>query len=254
MKPLKLLILGGSGEAAALSRVLDGDARFDVTLSLAGRTAEPARLPGRLRTGGFGGAEGLARLLAEERVDLLVDATHPFAVQMKANAIEAAHMAGVKLLAIRRPAWVRREGDRWIMVESLEAAAAALGKAPRRVLLTTGRMELAPFREAPQHFYIVRSVEAPAREELPPLAELITARGPFTLEGELALLETHKIEMIVTKNSGGTGAAAKLDAARERSLPVVMIERPRLPEAPSVESAGDALLWLERAHDETSSA
>ncbi len=254
MTPLKLLILGGSGEAAGLARALDGDSRFDVTLSLAGRTVEPAQLPGRLRTGGFGGAKGLARVLAEERFDILIDATHPFAVQMKTNAVEAARAAGVELLAIRRPPWVRREGDRWIMVESLEAAAAALGDEPRRVFLTTGRMELAPFMEAPQHFYIVRSIEAPAPEDLPPRVELVTARGPFRLEDERTLLEAHAIDVIVTKNSGGAGAVAKLDAARALSLPVIMVERPELPEAPSVETVADALLWLERAHDETSSA
>ena len=254
MKPTKLLILGGSGEAADLARALAGDARYDVTLSLAGRTSEPVALPGRLRTGGFGGAGGLARVLAEERFDLVIDATHPFAVQMKANAIQAARAAGVPLLAIRRPAWVPRDGNRWIMVESIEAAADAIGEKPRRVFLTTGRIEIAPFRQAPQHFYIVRSVEAPAPEELPPRAELITARGPFNLEDERALLETHKIELIVTKNSGGAGAEAKLDAARALSLPIIMVERPDLPEAPSVETVADALLWLERAHDSTSSA
>src|SRR5512145_534037 len=155
MKPLKLLILGGSGEAADLARALDGDTRYNVTLSLAGRTSAPVALPGKLLTGGFGGPEGLARVLGEERFDILIDATHPFAVQMKANAIEAARAAGVPFLAIRRPPWVPRESDRWIMVESLEAAAAAIGDEPRRVFLTTGRMELAPFRAAPQHIFIV---------------------------------------------------------------------------------------------------
>jgi precorrin-6A/cobalt-precorrin-6A reductase len=250
----KLLILGGSGEAADLARALAGDVRFDVTLSLAGRTSEPVALPGKLLTGGFGGAEGLACALAEDRFDLLIDATHPFARQMKANAIEAARAAGVTLLAIRRPPWVQREGDRWIMVTSLEAAAAAIGKDPRRVFLTTGRMELAPFRAAPQHLYIVRSVEAPSPAELPPRVELITARGPFNFADERALLDAHKVEVIVTKNSGGAGAAAKLDAARALSLPVIMVERPALPEAPSVETVADALLWLERAHGSTSSA
>ena len=208
MTALKLLILGGSGEAADLARALGGDKRFDVTLSLAGRTSEPVALPGKLLTGGFGGAEGLARVLAEERFDVLLDATHPFAVQMKANAIEAAGESGVAFLAIRRPPWVPREGDRWIMVASIEAAAAAIGDKPRRVFLTTGRMELAPFRAAPQHLYVVRSVEAPSPTELPPRVELITARGPFNIDDERALLETHGIEVIVTKNSGGAGAAA----------------------------------------------
>jgi len=253
MKPLKLLILGGSGEAADIARALDGDARYDVTLSLAGRTSEPVALPGKLLTGGFGGAEGLARVLGEERFDAVIDATHPFAVQMKSNAVEAGKIAGTKFLAIRRPPWVQREGDRWIMVESLEAAAVAIGEGPRRVFLTTGRMELAPFRAAPQHLYIVRSVEAPSPRELPPRVELIAARGPFKLEDEKALLAERKIEVIVTKNSGGAGAEAKLEAARSLSLPVIMVTRPDLPEAPSVETVADALAWLERHHDSTSS-
>jgi precorrin-6A/cobalt-precorrin-6A reductase len=254
MKRLKLLILGGSGEAASLARALDGDARYGVTLSFAGRTADPALLPGKLRRGGFGGAEGLARVLTEERFDLLIDATHPFAVQMKANAIEAACLAGVRLLSIRRPAWVPRESDRWIMVADIEAAAAAIGEKPRRVFLTTGRMALTPFRQAPQHFYIVRSVEAPSPEDLPPRVELITARGPFKAEDEEALLKGHAIDVIVTKNSGGAATSAKLDAARVLQLPVIMVRRPDLPDAPSVETATGALAWLERAHDSTSSA
>jgi len=254
MTALKILILGGSGEAADLARALEGDARYDVTLSLAGRTADPALLPGRLRKGGFGGAEGLARVLAEEPFDLLIDATHPFAAQMKANAIEAARAAGVEFLAIRRSSWMPREGDRWIMVESLEAAAAAIGKEPRRVFLTTGRMELAPYRAAPQHLYIVRSVEAPSPEDLPPRCEIVTARGPFNPADESALLEAHAVEIIVTKNSGGAGAAAKLEAARALSLPVIMVERPRLPDAPSVATVADALAWLERHHVSASSA
>jgi precorrin-6A/cobalt-precorrin-6A reductase len=254
MKGLKLLILGGSGEAAGLARALAGEERYDVTLSLAGRTAEPAQLPGKLRKGGFGGAEGLARTLAKERFDVLIDATHPFAVEMKRNAVEAARGTGVKFLAIRRPAWVPRESDRWIMVESIEEAAAALGEVPQRVFLTTGRMELAPFRGAPQHTYVLRSVEAPAPEELPPHVELITARGPFKLEGETRLLREHAIETIVTKNSGGTATSAKLEAAHALGLPVIMVERPDLPEAPSVETVEEALAWLERAHGSTSSA
>jgi precorrin-6A/cobalt-precorrin-6A reductase len=148
---------------------------------------------------------------------------------------------------------VPRDGDRWIMVENLEAAADAIGERPRRVFLTTGRMELAPFRSAPQHFYIVRSVEAPSPRELPPRVELIAARGPFRLEDEKALLAERKIEVIVTKNSGGAGAEAKLEAARSLSLPVIMVTRPDLPEAPSVETVADALAWLERHHDSTSS-
>lgn len=248
MKQTKLLILGGSGEAAALARALDGDARYDVTLSLAGRTSEPVKLPGTIRTGGFGGAEGLSRTLHDEKFDAVIDATHPFADQIKANAIEAARLTGVPLLAIRRPSWTPVDGDNWILVEDLEGAAVALGETAKRVFLTTGRDELRPFAKASQHFYLLRSVEAPARDELPAHVELITARGPFRLVDELALLKQHAIDIVVTKNSGGEATYAKLEAARALGLPVVMIRRPMLREAPSVETVVEALQWLEQHH------
>ena len=248
MKQTKLLILGGSGEAAALARALDGDARYDVTLSLAGRTSEPVKLPGTIRTGGFGGAEGLSRTLYDEKFDAVIDATHPFADQIKANAIEAARLTGVPLLAIRRPSWTPVDGDNWILVEDLEGAAVALGETAKRVFLTTGRDELRPFAKASQHFYLLRSVEAPARDELPAHVELITARGPFRLVDELALLKQHAIDIVVTKNSGGEATYAKLAAARALGLPVVMVRRPMLPEAPSVETVVEALQWLEQHH------
>ena len=254
MKRLKLLILGGSGEAANLARALHGDARYDVTLSLAGRTLEPGPIPGKVRSGGFGGAEGLARTLAEEGFDLVIDATHPFAVQMKANAIQAAREAGVTLLAIRRAPWVAEKADRWTMVGSIEDAATALGEAPKRVFLTTGRMELEPFVAAAQHSYLLRSVEAPSTHELPPQVELITARGPFKFEDERRLLKTHAIDVIVTKNSGGAATYAKLEAARALGLPVIMVSRPELPDARTVETVAEALDWLERHHESTSSA
>ena len=248
MKQTKLLILGGSGEAAALARALDGDARYDVTLSLAGRTSEPVKLPGTIRTGGFGGAEGLSRTLHDEKFDAVIDATHPFADQIKANAIEAARLTGVPLLAIRRPSWTPVDGDNWILVEDLEGAAVALGETAKRVFLTTGRDELRPFAKASQHFYLLRSVEAPARDELPAHVELITGRGPFRLVDELALLKQHAIDIVVTKNSGGEATYAKLAAARALGLPVVMVRRPMLPEAPSVEIVVEALQWLEQHH------
>jgi len=248
VKQTKLLILGGSGEAAALARALDGDARYDVTLSLAGRTSEPVKLPGTIRTGGFGGAEGLSRTLHDEKFDAVIDATHPFADQIKANAIEAARLTGVPLLAIRRPSWTPVDGDNWILVEDLEGAAVALGETAKRVFLTTGRDELRPFAKASQHFYLLRSVEAPAWDELPAHVELITARGPFRLVDELALLKQHAIDIVVTKNSGGEATYAKLAAARALGLPVVMVRRPMLPEAPSVEIVVEALQWLEQHH------
>lgn len=253
MKQTKLLVLGGSGEAAALARALRGDARYDVTLSLAGRTTEPVKLPGTIRTGGFGGAEGLARTLRDEKFDVVIDATHPFADQMKANAVEAARVAGIPLLAIRRPPWTPVDGDNWIWVDGIEGAAVALGETARRVFLTTGRDELRPFVKASQHFYLLRSVEAPAPDTLPAHVELIVARGPFRLEDELALLREHAIDIIVTKNSGGGATYAKLEAAHTLDLPVIMVRRPSLPDAPSVETVAAALDWLERHHVSASS-
>jgi precorrin-6A/cobalt-precorrin-6A reductase len=253
VKQIKLLILGGSGEAADLARTLYGDARYDVTLSLAGRTNAPSQLPGNLWKGGFGGAEGLARTLKDSKFDLVIDATHPFANQMKANAIEAARLAGVPLLAIRRPPWVQCARDNWILVDSIKSAAEALGETAKHVFLTTGRDELRPFVRASQHFYLLRSVEAPAPDELPIHVELITARGPFRLSDELALLKQYAIDIVVTKNSGGDATSAKLEAARKLGLPVIMVRRPMLPEAPSVETVADALQWLELHHVSASS-
>ena len=254
MPQTKLLILGGSSEGASLARALASDQRFEATLSLAGRTQHPAGGSTPTRSGGFGGAEGLARYLTENRIDILVDATHPFAAKMKRNAVEAAALAGVKVLAIRRPPWTPEADDSWIMVADLDDAAAALGDEPKRVLLTTGRKELAPYKAAAHHFYLLRSVEAPEPDALPPRVKTVSARGPFAYADEFKLLRAHAIDVLVTKNSGGTATAAKLAAARALNLPVVMVERPAMPEAPSVETVAEALDWLEGAHSSTSSA
>lgn len=252
MPALKLLILGGTSEASALARLVAGDPRFEASLSLAGVTRAPAAQPIPVRIGGFGGAAGLADHLKDEGVDVLVDATHPFADRISANAAEAAGMAGVPLLALRRPAWAPQDGDRWTIVADMPSAAAALGETPRRVLLTVGRTELAPFRAAPQHAYVVRSVDPPAPEVLPPRAEVIAARGPFAEADERALLAAHGIEAVVAKNSGGEATRAKLDAARALGIAVVMVERPPMPEAESVGTAEAALEWLARRHDAVS--
>jgi len=217
-------------------------------LSLAGRTKAPMTPPIPFRIGGFGGVEGLVQYLKAEHVDLLVDATHPFAAQMSRHAAEAARIAGVPLLVICRPAWRPVEGDHWIPVPDMAAAVAALGAAPRRVFLTIGQKELAPFREAPQHAYVIRSVDAPNAAALPPGAEVITARGPFAEEDERRLLVEKRIEAIVTKNSGGSATEAKLAAARGLGIPVIMVERPARPEVETVMRAEDALDWLARAH------
>ena len=252
MPQTKLLILGGSSESAILARALAFDPRFEAMISLAGRTEHPAESPIPVRRGGFGGVEGLARYLTENRINVLVDATHPFAAKMKGNAVSAARLTGTKFLAIRRPAWTPQPGDNWTMVGGVEEAAAALGDTPKRVLLTTGRKEFAPFKA--QHFYLLRSVEAPAPDTLPPRVKVITARGPFTFADEFKLLKAHAIEVLVTKNSGGTATSPKLAAARALNVPIIMVHRPEIPDAPSVETVAEVLAWLERGHGSTSSA
>lgn len=249
MEPLKILILGGTTEASALARALDGDARFAPVLSLAGRTKSPRLPPIPYRIGGFGGVQGLVEYLRREGVEALVDATHPFAAQMARHAAQAAEGTCVPLLAIRRPEWQPEAGDRWTEVPDMAAAAAALGPEPRRVFLTIGQKELAPFAAAPQHVYLIRSVDAPDPSARPPRCEILTARGPFREADEHRLMVEHRIEVLVTKNSGGEAAAAKLSAARALSLPVVMVARAPLPDVPNVETAEATLEWLNARHE-----
>lgn len=211
-----------------------------MTLSLAGRTAAPVRQPVPVRVGGFGGAEGLARHLAEQRIDLLVDATHPYAARISANAAAAAQIAGVPLLALRRPAWEAVEGDLWTLVESAQAAAAAIGDAPRRVFLALGRQELGPFEAAPQHAYLVRSVDPVEPPLAVPDATYLLDRGPFREEDEAALLAKHRIDAIVAKNSGGSATYGKIAAARRLGIEVMLIHRPDLPPANAVASVAEA--------------
>jgi len=238
--PMRVLILGGTAEASAIAGALSGDARFAPVLSLAGRTRAPQTPPIPWRVGGFGGAEGLAAHLRQEGIAALIDATHPFAARMKANAARAAAMAGVPRVAVLRPGWTRQDGDCWTEVADMAAAFAALGPAPRRVFLSIGRRDLAAF--GPPHTYLIRSVDPP--DALPANARAIAARGPFAEDDERALLAGHRIEVLVTKNAGGAATAGKLAAARRLRLPVVMVARPPPPEPPVVSDAAGALDWL----------
>ena len=242
-----MLILGGSTEASALARALAGDARFAPVLSLAGRTRSPRPQPVPCRTGGFGGVDGLVAHLRDAGIQALVDATHPFAAVMSAHAVQAAARARVPLLRIERPAWVAGPGDAWTGVPDMAAAVRALGSLSRRVLLTVGQQELASFAAAPWHHYVIRSIDPPDPATLPPHATPILDPGPFTVQGETALLRRHGIEVLVSKNAGGGATAAKLEAARLLGLPVVMVARPVLPEAPGVPDAEAALFWLHAA-------
>jgi precorrin-6A/cobalt-precorrin-6A reductase len=248
----RILILGGTAESRALAARLAQRRDLAVTLSLAGRTAKPAAQPVPVRIGGFGGAEGLARHIAAEQIDALIDATHPYAAVMSANAARAAQVARVPLLALRRPPWTPLAGDRWIEVADMRAAVDALGDAPRRVFLTLGRKELAPFTQAPQHHYLVRSVDPVEPPLAVPSASYVVARGPFTEAGDGALLTAHAIEIVVAKNSGGSATYAKIAAARALALPVVMLRRPPLPQVPAVETIDEVAAWID--HDFTGGA
>ncbi|WP_229927214.1 cobalt-precorrin-6A reductase [Kitasatospora indigofera] len=246
--PRRVLILGGTTEARLLAAALATGPAADpgrlVTSSLAGRVAEPRLPAGQVRIGGFGGAAGLADWLRAERVEALVDATHPFAEVMSRNAAEAAAATGVPLLALRRPGWSPAEGDRWHPVASLAEAAAALPALGRRVLLTTGRQGMAAFAGLDALHFVARSVDPPA-EPLPAHTEVLLARGPFTLADERALLREHRIDVLVTKDSGGAATAPKLTAARELGLPVVIVRRPELPGGvPVAEDVAAAVAWL----------
>jgi precorrin-6A/cobalt-precorrin-6A reductase len=244
-RAMRILILGGTVEARLLAGALSERGDVSVTLSLAGRTAKPMPQPVPVRSGGLGGAVGLADYLRQERIDVLIDATHPYAAVISANAARAAEMAGVKLLALRRSAWTKVEGDDWIEVANIGDAVGALGKAPRRVFLALGQKELQPFATAPQHTYLVRSVDPVDPPLDVPHAIYFTARGPFTEAEDRALLERHRIDVVVAKNSGGDATYGKIAAARSLHLPVIMLKRPALPEVETSDSVEGVLIWLD---------
>ncbi|MBF9196733.1 cobalt-precorrin-6A reductase [Microvirga terrestris] len=249
---MRILILGGTTEASTLARLLAGRTEFSPLLSMAGRTSDPRPLPIPTRIGGFGGVQGLVRFLTQERIEAVLDATHPFAAVMSRNAAEACVIARVPLLALRRPSWTVQAGDLWIEVSSMEEAVDALGDESRRVFLTVGRLELPPFAAAPQHTYLVRTIE-PIGDALP-VANLIAIqdRAPFDEVAERSLMERERVEVVVTKNSGGTVTYPKIAAARALGLPVIIVARPEKPrDVEEVASAEAALEWLERRHGRT---
>ena len=216
-------------------------------MSLAGRTAAPAAQPVPVRRGGFGGAEGLAEYLRSHRIDFLIDATHPYASTISTNAARAAGWTNTPLLALRRPPWSAVQGDEWIDVADAAGAMHALGKQPRRVFLAVGRQELAPFTAAPQHFYVVRSVD-PVEPPLDvPHVHYVLARGPFTEQDDRALFESFSINALVAKNSGGEATYSKIAAARLLGIPVFMFQRPVVPDCQSVATVAEAVAWLDHA-------
>lgn len=242
----RVLILGGTAEARALAAELAGDPGLEVTSSLAGRVAEPRWPAGATRIGGFGGAEGLTAWLRDERVDAVIDATHPFAETITRNAATAAEAVRVPLLMLRRPGWTAGRGDRWHWADTLRDAAALLPRLGRRIFLTTGRGDLATF--APLDlFFLIRSVDPPA-PPFPRHCRFIAARGPFDLAGERSLLHDHAIDLLLTKDSGGPATAPKLTAARQAHLPVLIVRRPPPPAGlPVAATPAAAATWLRGA-------
>lgn len=241
-----LLILGGTTEASALAAAL-AERGIAAMLSYAGRVANPKPQPVPVRIGGFGGVEGLATYLRQHRVTHLVDATHPFAAQMSRHALAAAAQAGVAHIALTRPAWVPGEGDVWHRVGDIDAAVAALAGPPRRVMLALGRMHVEAFAAQPQHRYLLRFVDQPDRPIGLPDHHVVVDRGPFTVERDVTLLREQAIDLVVSKNAGGSGAEAKLIAARRLRLPVLMIDRPVLPARTELYDVAAVLRWL--GHD-----
>jgi precorrin-6A/cobalt-precorrin-6A reductase len=236
--PKRVLILGGTEEGRELARRLAREG-YEVITALSGATSAPLPIDGRTRTGSFGGSAGLAQFLRREGIELLVDATHPFALNISSNALAAAHACGIALLRLERPAWRAETADRWTMVKDLAEAAQCTPKSAR-VFLTTGHRQLKAFIERPDLGGIIRTIEKP-KEQLPAQWTLVLSRPPFTVEGEISLLRSHQISLLVSKNSGGEQTMAKLMAARQLHVPVIMVERKEKPEAVTARSVDEMM-------------
>ncbi|MBL3675017.1 cobalt-precorrin-6A reductase [Paracoccus sp. KCTC 42845] len=237
------LILGGTTEASHLAQAM-ADAGLPAILSYAGRVASPRTHPVPVRSGGFGGAEGLAAFLKTNGIGQVVDATHPFAARISGNAALACAAAGVPLCALERAPWIAEASDDWTHVPDIEGAVAALDGPAKRVFLAIGRQHLAGFAHLGQHRFLARMVDAPAAD-FPLLgAEVIVKRGPFKVEDDMDLMRVHGTELLVAKNAGGAGAEAKILAARALAVPVIMIDRPELPDRPLRRTVTEVMDWL----------
>lgn len=238
---MTVLLLGGTAEARALAGLLLVDG-VDVLTSLAGRVSRPALPVGRVRVGGFGGVDGLVAFLVEHRVAAVVDATHPFAATISANAAQACARTGTPLLRLARPGWAEHpDAGRWTWVDDVAGVLPVAGERP---VLTTGRQSLAELLPWADRAVLARVVDPPDLE-LPPTWRLVRSRGPYELESEIALLRDHRADLLVTKDSGGPLTVAKLDAARALDVPVVVIRRPPgAADVPTVADVGAAAHWV----------
>lgn len=226
-----------------LARLL-AEAGAEAIFSYAGRTDKPMAQPLPTRVGGFGGVAGLVAYLRAEKITHVVDATHPFAAQMSTNAVHACAEAGVPLVGLERPGWPQSEGDRWTYVPDMASAVASLPDQGARVFLAIGKQHVGDFAGKPANFYLLRLVDPPTVPLPMPEAMAVIARGPFDMASDRQLLEDHEITHIVAKNSGGSGARAKLDAARALGLPVILIDRPKVPPRRVMDRPEAVMSWL----------
>jgi precorrin-6A/cobalt-precorrin-6A reductase len=240
----RVLILGGTTEARELATALVAGSVCAVVSSLAGRVVSPHRPVGEVRVGGFGGATGLSSWIGSHAISALIDVTHPFAATISRSAATAAAACDVPLLALRRPAWVPGEGDRWQDAASLDDAALMLRQLGRRHFLTIGRQGVSSFADVTDAWFLVRAVDRP-EAPTPPHMELLLGRGPYSLDAEIAVMRGHRVDTLITKNSGGQATVAKLDGARALGLPVVMVQRPPTPAGVAqVADVPSAVRWV----------
>jgi precorrin-6A/cobalt-precorrin-6A reductase len=241
---LRVLILGGIGDAVELAIKIANIPGIEVITSLAGRTREPANLPGNVRTGGFGGVRGLTNYLREMQIDILIDATHPFANQISENAAAATQEVGIPRLMVIRPPWEKLEDDDWLEVEDNLAAATALANRAKRVFLTIGRQEIGTFAHLQDIWFLMRMIDPPNTDVIVPPGLILCDRGPFNLENEQEILLKYNIDTIVSKNSGGNATYPKIIAARKLGIKVVMVNRPPVPPGKQVADVDSACKWL----------
>ena len=241
---LRVLILGGTGDASKLVARVANIAGIEAIASLAGRTLAPHTPVGNVRIGGFGGVIGLVNYLQEMKIDILIDATHPFAHQISENAAAATWEVGIPRLMVIRPPWQKLETDNWLEVENNLDAANALENQSQRVFLTIGRQEIGTFAHLHKIWFLMRMIDPPNADVIVPPGLILYDRGPFTLTSEEEILLKYNIDTIVSKNSGGSATYPKIIAAQKLGIKVVMVKRPPVPSGEQVPDVDAAVQWL----------
>jgi precorrin-6A/cobalt-precorrin-6A reductase len=240
----RVLILGGTGDARELAAIVAKITGVEAIASLAGATREPVIPSGNVRVGGFGGVAGLVNYLREMQIDVLIDATHPFANQISHHAAQAAAEAGIPRLLLNRPTWEKVPGDHWVEVGNNLDAAVALENQAKRVFLTIGRQEISTFAHLQDIWFLMRMIDPPKADSQIPPGVILYDKGPFNLENEREILTQYSIDTIVSKNSGGSATYSKIIAARELGIKVIMVKRPPVPAGEQVADVESAVMWL----------